>query len=115
MTTPPPVPVEGEEGAETDAAAPAFVQKHAGDRKKNQGKKKTHSGVSINTLRKALEKMVSSVWVDPQSKRALGVVHGLLQQQVTDGQDLKLTDGQEPEATAAPTVEVGAEAFGAMQ
>merc|ERR1719217_1744054 len=105
MTTPPPVPVEGEEGAETDAAAPAFVQKHAGDQKKSSGKKKTHSGVSINTLRKALEKMVSAVWVDPQSKRALGVVHGLLQQQVTDG--------QEPEA--APTVEVGAEAMQGMQ
>lgn len=103
MTTPPPVPVEGEEGAETDAAAPAFVQKHAGDQKKSSGKKKTHSGVSINTLRKALEKMVSAVWVDPQSKRALGVVHGLLQQQVTE----------DPEA--APTVEIGAEAMQGMQ
>merc|ERR1719217_237967 len=103
MTTPPPVPVEGEEGAETDAAAPAFVQKHAGDQKKKGSDKKKHSGISINTIRKALEKMVSAVWVDPQSKRALGVVHGLLQQQVTE----------DPEA--APTVEIGAEAMQGMQ
>jgi len=107
MTTPPPVPVEGEEGAETETPPPAvFIQKHAGDQKKSKGKKKTHSGVSITTIRKALEKMVSSVWVDPQSKRALGVVHGLLQQQVTDG--------EEP-ATPAPTVEIGAEAMQGMQ
>jgi chromosome segregation ATPase len=108
MTTPPPVPVEGEEGAEAEAAPPpVLLQKHEGDQQKSKDKKKTHSGVSINTLRKALETMVDAVWVDPKSKRALGVVHGLLQQQVSDGQD--------PEATPAPTVEVGAEAFGAMQ
>merc|ERR1719146_460502 len=83
MTTPPPVPVEGEEGAEAETPPPpVLLQKHAGDQKKSKGKKKTHSGVSISTLRKALERMVSAVWVDPQSKRALGVVHGLLQQQV---------------------------------
>jgi hypothetical protein len=116
MTTPPPVPAEGEEVAEDTApAAPApaalqtsfdaFVQTNH-DQKKASDKKK-HSGVTITTLRKALEKMVSAVWVDPQSKKALGVVHGLLQQQVTDG--------QEPAAEAAPTVEIGAEAMQGMQ
>merc|ERR1719265_713092 len=116
MTTPPPVGT-GEEGADAEAAAPAapapafqqtydsFMQTNH-DTKKDANKKK-HSGVSINTLRKALEKMVSAVWVDPQSKKALHVVHGLLQEQVSTDQD--------PEATPAPTVEIGAEAMQGMQ
>merc|ERR1719265_2071845 len=117
MTTPPPVGT-GEEGADAEAAAPAapapafqqtydsFMQTNH-DTKKDANKKK-HSGVSINTLRKALEKMVSAVWVDPQSKKALHVVHGLLQEQVS-------TDPAAEEATAAPTVEVSQEAFQGMQ
>jgi len=116
MTTPPPVAVEGEEGAEEAAPAEgamvqtydSFVQtnhdqKKGSDNKKSTDKKK-HHGVSIDTIRKALEKMVSSVWVDPKSKKALGVVHGLLQQQISE-------DPVEP----APTVEIGAEAMQGMQ
>jgi len=115
MTTPPPVPVEGE--AE---AAPAMTQtfdslvqvpKKAGlvQKEAHQNKKKGAKGPkgpSLEKIQRALAKMVNTVWVDPASKKALGQINGFMQ---SDGME------EPAEGTPAPTVEIGAEAFGAMQ
>lgn len=116
MTTPPPVPVEGEGDAPVETGLvdtsnvpsggyDSLLQvKHAGrgGGKANRTNGKKHA--TMTTLRMAMEKMVNSIWRDPQSKKALGTVSGLLQQQM----------GEDP-AEAPATVEIGADAMQGMQ
>merc|ERR1719313_225232 len=95
MTTPPPVPEEGAESAE------ALLERNA---------QRTHTilakGVNLDTLRKAMTKMVDSVWVDPASKRNLALLN-------KDG--IFIQDGEEPDEAAPAIVEVGADQMGSMQ
>jgi DNA repair exonuclease SbcCD ATPase subunit len=91
MTTPPPVPVEGEEGAEGADAEALLQLSHSG---KANTTKSSKRHVSMSEVRAALEKMVDSVWVDPQSKKALGSVGSMLQQ--SSGSD----DSEDPAAPA---------------
>lgn len=104
MTTPPPVPVEGEA-----ADAEALLQLH--HEGKGKGKANTTKGnhVTLGELRAALTKMVTSVWVDPQSKKALGQVGSMLQQNT--GSELKEEEErEEPPAAPAPAADPMAEA-----
>lgn len=123
MTTPPPVPEEGAEGAEPAAegeAAPvaelqtnkspagtfeALVQLHHHGSNSHRGKAKA-KGPDMVTLERAMQKMINSVWVDPESKRNLALLK-------KDGSFIQ--SGEEPEATAAPTVEIGADALAGQQ
>lgn len=81
MTTPPPVPEEGAEAADAEAL---LQLNHGG--KANSTKSETHH-VTMDQMRAALEKMVDSVWVDPQSKKALGVVGSMIQQSTLSDED----------------------------
>lgn len=106
MTTPPPITTEPP--AELAQTFDSLVQvpKKAGlvQKEAHQNKKKGPKGPTLQKVAAALAKLVSTVWVDPASKKALGQVQGFMQ-----------ADGMEDPATPAPTVEIGAEAFGAMQ
>jgi hypothetical protein len=88
MTTPPPVP---EEGAEEEA----LLQLHHGEKGKANSTKENH--VTLDQIRAAMEKMVNSVWVDPQSKKALGQVGSMIQQSTGLGED--------PPAAPAPAAD----------
>merc|ERR1719161_171853 len=94
MTTPPPV------GETTPAPAEALLQRSNRFHHLLIDPVK-HDVVSLARLQRALTEMVNAVWVDPQSQKALGTVHELLQE---DG----LME-QDPEATPVPTVELGAD------
>merc|ERR1719161_1145739 len=94
MTTPPPV------GETTPAPAEALLQRSNRFHHLLIDPVK-HDVVSLARLQRALTEMVNAVWVDPQSQKALGTVHELLQE---DG-----LMSQDPEATPAPTVELGAD------
>jgi chromosome segregation ATPase len=102
MTTPPPVPVEGEAPAEGEAVAEALLQRNAQHTHQHTYLAK---GVNLATLQRAMAKMVDSVWVDPQSKRNLALLN-------KDG--IFIQNGEEPEEAPA-TVEIGADQMGAMQ
>jgi len=95
MTTPPPVPVEGE----ATPAPAVLLQKNHRLQKYLNFEPVKHNTASLARLQRALTEMVDAVWVDPQSQKALGVVHGLLQE-----------DGlMQEEPTPVPTVELGAD------
>merc|ERR1719159_1230074 len=79
MTTPPPVPAEGEEAPVEEA----LLQRNA------QHTRLLAKGVNLATLQRAMAKMVDSVWVDPQSKRNLALLN-------KDG--IFIQNGEEPEA-----------------
>lgn len=110
MTTPPPVPVEGEEAAEAAPAEAelqvskspagtfeALVQLHHQNSNLHKGKAKA-DGPSMTTLEKAMRRMITSVWVDPESKRNLALLK-------KDGSFIQ--NGEEPAAEEAPAEEGG--------
>jgi len=75
MTTPPPVPVEGEEAE----AAPALLQ---------TGSKHNRHEMDVVTLAKmkrAMTLMVNSVWVDPESKKNLALMQSAQDPEAADG------------------------------
>merc|ERR1719161_605485 len=94
MTTPPPV------GETTPAPAEALLQRSNRFHHLLIDPVK-HDVVSLARLQRALTEMVNAVWVDPQSQKALGTVHELLQE---DG-----LMNQDPEATPVPTAALGAD------
>jgi len=91
MTTPPPVTDAPSEEAE------ALVQLNHGE--KANSTKTQH--FTLNDIRRAMEKMVNSVWVDPQSKKALGQVGSMLQQSTLSLSD----DSEDPPAAPAPAAD----------
>jgi chromosome segregation ATPase len=96
MTTPPPVT---DAPTTEEAAGASLLQRNHKPQHLTALLGGKHDPASLARLQRALTEMVNAVWVDPQSQKALGVVHGLLQE-----------DGlQEPEATPVPTVELGAD------
>jgi len=113
MTTPPPVAEEGaEEPAAEAPAAEALIQ----DKKKtgafdafvqlrHRQNKMLPKGVDLSVLERAMAKMINSVWVDPESKRNIATLNkdGVF---IQAGEDPAAAEG---EATAAPTVEIGAD------
>lgn len=103
MTTPPPV------GEETTPAPASALQQGSYDSLVQLRANPKHKPVNMQMLRMAMTKMVNAVWVDPQSQKALGRVHGLLQE------DGLMQSSEDPEATPVPTVELGAEQVGQMQ
>lgn len=104
MTTPPPVAEEVEASPE-GAFLAALMQVTKGKARK-AGPKDVDSG----TLQAAMSRMVNAVWTDPQSKKALGVVKGFVQ----DGQTEEPADAADA-ATPVPTVEMPAEAMANFQ
>lgn len=115
LTTPPPV---GEE-PEADAAAPegaflaALMQVTYGKKALSRRGKDEPEPKDFGNMVNALSTMVNAVWVDNDSKHALGVLKGFMQN--GQAEELHAEPAEAEAATPPPTVEVGADALAGFQ